>query len=101
LPPFVRGVAGVILGLALRHKGTCQRIPIALRWGLVQNQRIAGRLPALIGPREAISIASRTDDGRDATGTPKPDADGGACEGEVADVALDRDVAEKVLPAAA
>ena len=56
---------------------------------------------ALIGPREAISIARRTDDGRDATSTPNADADGD--EGEVADVAvLDRGAVEqKVVPAAA
>jgi hypothetical protein len=52
-------------------------------------------------PEEAISIARRTDDGRDATGTPNADADGD--EGEVADVAvLDRDAVEqKVVPEAA
>ena len=69
-----------------------------------RRSRCAGRGigRAAIGPRKAISIAKRTDDGRDATGTPKPDADGDAGEGEVADVAvLDRDAAEKLVPAAA
>jgi len=52
-------------------------------------------------PRGAISIAKRTDDGRDATSTPNADAD--ADEGEDADVAvLDRGAVEqKVVPAAA
>lgn len=52
---------------------------------------------------DAIPIASRNDDGHDATSIPNADADCDAPEGEVADgEVLDRDaVEEKVVPAAA